>query len=624
MSGIYGVFDTRERNVCPIAEAMAQRLCQLPTQHAKQASLASHNAVLGRIAARANDQVQQPHWDETRTIAVVLAGRLIRDSINPTATTRLCDERFIIDAYRKRDLAFCSELRGSFAAALYDTLQRRVVIVADRMGTFPIYFAHRSGRFLFSPNQHPLLCDPLITADLDRDALAQYMRFQQLLHDASFFSQIKLLRGGRRLIFHVDNDTLTESPYWEFDPEQSLLDDITFEGASEETTRLVVQAVDRCSRGPGRPGIFLSGGMDSRIIVAALTHLGSSPSALTFGSPKSRDAYYARRVAERAGLSHCFCEQTDGQWVKDYWQPHLLLTDASHSWIHMHGIYALEAAKSCMDVNLSGFAGDGPLSGTNLRDLYLESRDEDTYSAAIFYGLTHLENWPSLTEAEEQLLYRPDVFGDIKGRAFSSLRAALVPFAHYAEPFRTELFMEYMVDIRHYSHYLSFKRAALEVGLPFLDPDLMDFVCRLPIAYRKGRRLSRAVLQRLSFPLSQIPYDHDEQLPTNITALRVAHHFFARLRRRTQRLLGMEGSNRAMLHSDYETWLRTDLRDWGESILFDRRTEERGLFNPTFLRSLWNRFQQGKEVSIIGKIAPIMSYELMLREFVDTPPAEPG
>ena len=86
----------------------------------------------------------------------------------------------------------------------------------------------------------------------------------------------------------------------------------------------------------------------------------------------------------------------------------------------------------------------------------------------------------------------------------------------------------------------------------------------------------------------------------------------------------MEGSNRAMLHSDYETWLRTDLRDWGESILFDRRTEERGLFNPTFLRSLWNRFQQGNEVSIIGKIAPIMSYELMLREFVDTPPAEPG
>lgn len=624
MYGIYGVFDTLERNVLPVAEAMAQRLCQFRTQHAEQASLASSSVVLGRVASEADREVPQPYWDETGTIAVVLAGRLIREGVNPTNSSRLCDERVIIDAYRKRDLAFCSELRGSFAVALYDTTQRRVVVVADRMGTFPIYFAHRSGRFLFSPNQHPLLCDPQIPADLDRDALAQYMRYQQLLHDTSFFSHIKLLRGGRRLIYQVDNDTLTESPYWEFDSEQPLLHNITFDNASEETTRLVVQAVDRCSSAPGRTGVFLSGGMDSRIIVAALTHLGRSPSALTYGLPQSRDAHYARRVAERAGLSHSFCEQTDGQWVRDYWRPHLLLTDASHSWIHMHGIYALDAAKSCMDINLSGFAGDGPLSGHNLRDLYLESRDEAAYSAAVFYGLTHLENWPSLTEAEEQLLYRPDVFNDIKGRAFSSLRAALVPFAHYAEPIRTDLFMEYTVDIRHYSHYLGFKRAALEVGLPFLDPDLMDFVCRLPIAYRKGRRLSRAVLQRLSFPLSQIPYDHDEQLPTNITALRSAHHFLTRLHRRTKRLLGFEGPSRPMLHSDYETWLRTDLRDWAESILFDRRTTERGLFNSTFLQSLWNRLQQGKEVSIVGKMAPIMSYELMLREFVDTRPAGSG
>ncbi len=505
--------------------------------------------------------------------------------------------------------------------ALYDATQRRVVVVADRMGAFAIYYAHRNGRFLFSPNQHPLLCDPHVPAELDLDALAQYMRFQQLLHDTSFFTPIKLLRGGHRLIYHIDSDTLTVSPYLEFAPEERLLDDISFEDASDEVARLVVQAVDRSSRGTGRVGLFLSGGMDSRIIVAALTRLGHSPSSLTYGSPHSRDAYYARRVAERAGLTHCFCEQSNGHWVKQYWRDHLLLTDASHSWIHMHGIYALDAARSCMDVNLSGFAGDGPLSGHNLRGIYLEPRDEASYSAAIFYGLTHLENWPSLSEPEEQLLYHADVFERVKGRAFSSLRAALAPFSHYPEPFRTELFLEYAVDMRHYAHYLSFKRAAVEVGLPFLDPDLMDFVCRLPVAYRQDRRLSRAVLQRLSFPLAQIPYDHDEKLPTSSAALRSVHHLVSRLQRRTKRFFGLEGAGRHMLHSDYETWLRTDLRDWGESILFDRRTAERGLFSPAFLQSLWTRLQQGKEVSIVGKLAPIMSYELMLREFVDSPSA---
>ena len=76
--------------------------------------------------------------------------------------------------------------------------------------------------------------------------------------------------------------------------------------------------------------------------------------------------------------------------------------------------------------------------------------------------------------------------------------------------------------------------------------------------------------------------------------------------------------SRATLHSDYENWLRAELREWAESILFDRRTQERGLFEPAFLRSLWQRHLAGGDPSTLGTVAPIMSYELMLREFVDS------
>jgi asparagine synthase (glutamine-hydrolysing) len=71
------------------------------------------------------------------------------------------------------------------------------------------------------------------------------------------------------------------------------------------------------------------------------------------------------------------------------------------------------------------------------------------------------------------------------------------------------------------------------------------------------------------------------------------------------------------LNSDYENWLRGGLRDWLEGILFSERTLQRGIFNPDFLRSLWNRQLTGLEVNIIGKIAPIITYELMLRRFID-------
>ena len=74
---------------------------------------------------------------------------------------------------------------------------------------------------------------------------------------------------------------------------------------------------------------------------------------------------------------------------------------------------------------------------------------------------------------------------------------------------------------------------------------------------------------------------------------------------------------RATLYADYENYLRRELRPWAEGILNDRRTAERGLFDPPFLRSLMKRHVSGLEHWTIGKIAPIITYELMLRQLVD-------
>lgn len=621
MSGIFGIFDAHGRSVPSSVSAIADRLKLTPTQSVQLYCAPSQCAALGRVRSSVYNAAPQPVWNYTQTVAVVFAGCLNRDASGLSAHAALTDEEQILALYEQHGAAMTRLLHGSFALALYDAARRTVLVATDRMGTYPIYYAHRHGRFLFAPTQNALLCDKSIAPELDLTGLAQYMRFQQLLHDTSFFKHIKLLRGSYQLLYALESDTLVESAYWKFDPELPIGTDLTFEEAADETARLVVQAVDRCSRGAYRLGTFLSGGLDSRVIVAALAQLGRSPSALTFGSPASRDTYYARLVAQQGSLTHRFCCRTDGQWVKQYWRQHLLMTDASHSWIHMHGIYALEEARQLMDVNLSGFAGDSMLSGIGLRDEYLTVVDDMAYAATIFNGLIMFETWPGMTETDEQLLYTGDIFALIKGRAFTSLCDALAPFSAYAEPLRTELFTFYTSDVRHYAHYMDFKRSAVEIGLPFIDPDLVRFVLYLPTDYRNNRRLARAVLRRLSKPLSRIPYDFDELLPTDETWLRSTHEFYTRAKRRSLRLLGIKRTERATLHSDYENWLRTDLRDWAESILFDRRTLERGLFEPNFLRSLWRRHLSGRELYTIGKLAPIISYELMLREFVDQSPA---
>ena len=619
MSGIFGIFDAHGRSVTSTISTMASRLKLAPNQSVQVYCSSSQGEALGRIRSSMYNAAPQPIWNSTQTVAVIFAGRLIHEASWSSPLATLTDEEHILRLYEQHGATMTGLLRGSFAFALYDAARRTVLVAADRLGTYPIYYAHRQGRFLFAPTQNALLCDKSVQPELDLTGLAQYMRFQQLVHDTSFFKHIKLLRGSHQLLYMLESDTLVESAYWRVDPELPVATHLTFEAAADETAQLVVQAVDRCSQEPYRLGTFLSGGLDSRIIIAALGRLGRSPSALTYGDPASRDVYYAKLVAQRAGLTHQVCSRTDGQWVKQYWRQHLLMTDASHSWIHMHGIDVLDEARHLMDVNLSGFAGDSMLSGTGLRDTYLTTVDDMTYAAAIFNGLILFENWPGMTETDEQLLYTKDLFALVKGRAFTSLCEALAPFASYAQPLRTELFTLYTSDIRHYAHYIGFKRSAVEIELPFVDPDLMMFVLCLPPDYRKNRRLARAVLRRLSGSLARIPYDHDELLPTDEIWLRSAHEFYSRAKRRSLRLLGVTHTASTTLHSDYENWLRTDLRDWAESILFDRRTLERGLFEPEFLRSIWRRHVSGRELYTIGKLAPIMSYELMLREFVDQP-----
>lgn len=81
------------------------------------------------------------------------------------------------------------------------------------------------------------------------------------------------------------------------------------------------------------------------------------------------------------------------------------------------------------------------------------------------------------------------------------------------------------------------------------------------------------------------------------------------------KFLKCKGSN--PLYADYESYLRNELREWAEGILYDRRTAERGIFDPSFLRTLMQRHLSNLEEWTIGKIAPLMTYEMMLRRFYD-------
>ena len=164
---------------------------------------------------------------------------------------------------------------------------------------------------------------------------------------------------------------------------------------------------------------------------------------------------------------------------------------------------------------------------------------------------------------------------------------------------------------------VTFARSHIEVRFPFFDYDLFDFLYSIPALLRGCQTLYRAVIEREIPRLARIPYDYDEFLPTPRPLIRSIYALPTKLKRRFNRHLGPIFPERPTLYADYENYLRGELRDWAEEILFDRRTAERGIFNPAFLRTLMDRHLSGLEEWTIGKIAPIMTYEMMLRRFYD-------
>ena len=278
----------------------------------------------------------------------------------------------------------------------------------------------------------------------------------------------------------------------------------------------------------------------------------------------------------------------------------------------------LPHARAFMDVNLTGWDG-GTVMGhmDSVEPLQTAAVSDAALATRLFELFNQQYTWPSLTEAEETLVYSPALAARLRGVAFDSFREELRPYLRYRPDVRGEFFYLRNHCGRLTQNFITFGRSHFEVRFPFTDYELIDFLYSLPAEIRGHRRLYRAIIQRETPRLAYIPYDHDDLWPTTRPLLRAAHTLSVRLRQRFNRHLWPFFPSYATLYADYENYLRHELKNWAAGILFAPRTSTRGFFDPTFVRTLFDRHLSGREQWTIGKIAPLITYEMMLRQFVD-------
>ena len=213
------------------------------------------------------------------------------------------DTEVILNLYADKGEDCVKYMRGMFAFAIYDSRNKKLFLARDHLGQKPLYYYHDGNTFLFASEIKAILEIEPKLRQLDCNALYEYLTIRIITPPRSMFRNIRKLAPGHSLAFQ--NGKLEIKPYWQLKYEPKLRGDIN--ETIEELDRQVEASVNYHLVSDVPVGAFLSGGMDSSIVVAMMTKFMDQP-VMTFSGDVPYQNYselpYARMVAEKYKTSH--------------------------------------------------------------------------------------------------------------------------------------------------------------------------------------------------------------------------------------------------------------------------------------------------------------------------------
>ena len=198
-------------------------------------------------------------------------------------------------------------LRGMFAFALWDARAGKLLLARDRFGEKPLYYCERPDGFVFASELAALIADPRTPTAMSMEALDAYLALQYVPAPLTIYEAVKKLPPGHTLVVRPGQSPVLRRYYQiSFEP---TLADISEEEAARRVRETVEEAVRSRLMSDVPLGAFLSGGIDSSIVVACMARASSAP-VKTFsvgfaeGGREDNELPYARLVAERWHTDH--------------------------------------------------------------------------------------------------------------------------------------------------------------------------------------------------------------------------------------------------------------------------------------------------------------------------------
>ena len=564
----------------------------------------------------------QPIYNEDRSIVLVLNGEIynhaeLRDQLRRRGHrfSTNGDTEVIAHLYEDEGPRCVERLHGMFAFALWDDHRRQLLLARDRVGKKPLFYAEGGGILTFASELHALMQDPAVPDEIDARAIDRYLAFGYVPAPLSAFAGVRKLMPATTLTYRDGTPALRR--YWNLEYGTKRASARPSDLA-EETRAAIRKAVRQRMVADVPVGAFLSGGIDSSAVVAAMSEASSEPVktfTIGFEDERHNELPQARRVAAAFATDHHeMIVRPDAvdilpTMVRHYGEP---FADSSA----IPSFYLAQFARRHVTVALNGDGGDESFAGYQRYTTSMLLAHLDRLPAAWRRGTgglahalpangdshgrvtraTRWAGWSGLP-LHERYVDQMSIFG-ARGRAalYAPEYAAFVgtstapdvlvePWTEASGDHLLDQLLE--VDVNTYlpgdllvKMDIATMAFSLEARSPLLDHELMEFAATLPPGF-KARGLQRKIGLRAALR---------GWVPDDI----------------------LDGPKRGF-SVPLARWLREQLGTYAREVLQDPSTAARGWFRQSEVQRLLDRHATGQEDNS-GRIWALLALEVWHRE----------
>lgn len=562
----------------------------------------------------------QPIFNDDKALCIFMDGKIygyeeeMTKLKNKHETPIGNDPEFCLYSYEEYGIDFVKNLNGSFVFVICDLKENKIIIVNDRYGLRPVYYATNNGKLLFASEVKAILEDKTFIREINDETVADFFAFGEIIGNKTFFKGIEVLPPASIAVY--DDQNLSIKQYWDFnyEPDYSKTEDEFV----DELVKTFKKAVEIRMKDNHRYGVSLSGGLDSRSIVGAIDeNKRKDILTFTFGPLDCDEVKIAKKVSDRAKTKFKAIKITP-ETIIDNAEKGLYLNDG-HRYIgvsyYVSPIY--RTISNDIDVAFNGFILDTVVVNPWLTEELINAKSEEELFDIL------LEKWRFLSDRGLSKLFVDEYYTKIKAYPLSSFKEAFNRAKASLPGNRSDLF-----ELRNHTRRWSLMgvvliRTTIEDSIPAFDNEFIDVAITIPPELRLNYYIYRKFLKKISPELAKIPNNHTMIRADAPFTLWKVGMMYLRIERKLKRLIWKISKGKIFMPSkrsyvEFEDWLRTN-ENWKrffKDLLLAENAMSKTYFNQEYIKTLIREHEEGKtDNSLI--ILYLASFEIFLKLFMN-------